>query len=55
VLFAGSDIQKSPFAVNVDDSPVDPSCVTAKGPGLSAGNVVDAPTYFDVFTEGLHC
>lgn len=52
VLFAGTGIHKSPFGVNVEDSPVDPSRVIAKGPGLQPGNVVGAPTHFDVFTEG---
>nr|CAB3246486.1 filamin-C-like [Phallusia mammillata] len=52
VLFAGSGIQKSPFVVDVEDSPVDVSRVIAKGPGLQPGNVINAPTHFDVFTEG---
>nr|XP_039265539.1 filamin-C-like isoform X3 [Styela clava] len=52
VLFAGQDIHKSPFLVNVDDTPVDSSKVHAKGPGLQNGNIVGKETYFDVFTEG---
>lgn len=55
MLFAGQDIQKSPFVVNVDDTPVDPSQVTAKGPGLQSGNIAGKETYFDVFTTGSNC
>uniref|UniRef100_H2ZJT7 Calponin-homology (CH) domain-containing protein n=1 Tax=Ciona savignyi TaxID=51511 RepID=H2ZJT7_CIOSA len=50
ILFAGAAIHKSPFKVQVDDSPADPSKVTAKGPGLMPGNIVNHPTHFDVFT-----
>ncbi|XP_076819806.1 filamin-A-like isoform X4 [Clavelina lepadiformis] len=52
VLFAGAGIPKSPFTVNVDDSPTNPDNVTAKGPGLMQGNVIGNPTYFEIFTTG---
>ena len=53
VLFAGKDIQKSPFTVNVEDSPPIPDQVIAKGPGLEpVGNIVHQETHFEVFTSG---
>ncbi|KAJ7994428.1 hypothetical protein DPEC_G00249170 [Dallia pectoralis] len=53
VLFAGQQIPKSPFEVNVDKAQGDPTKVTAKGPGLEPlGNVANKPTYFDIYTAG---
>ncbi|XP_051545387.1 filamin-C-like [Myxocyprinus asiaticus] len=53
VLFAGQDIDKSPFMVNVAKALGDPSKVQARGPGLEpVGNVVHKPTYFDIYTAG---
>lgn len=54
VLFAGQEIPKSPFEVNVDKAQGDPTKVTAKGPGLEpVGNIANKPTYFDIYTAGL--
>lgn len=53
VLFAGQEIPKSPFEVDVDKSLGDASKVTAKGPGIEpVGNVANKPTYFDIYTAG---
>ncbi|KAJ3597175.1 hypothetical protein NHX12_003575 [Muraenolepis orangiensis] len=53
VLFAGQDIDKSPYTVNVSKAMGDPSKVQARGPGLEAnGNVAGKPTYFDIYTAG---
>ncbi|XP_049441714.1 filamin-B isoform X1 [Epinephelus fuscoguttatus] len=53
VLFAGQQIPKSPFEVNVDKALGDASKVTVKGPGIEpVGNVANKPTYFDIFTAG---
>ncbi|XP_057217396.1 filamin-B isoform X2 [Triplophysa rosa] len=53
VLFAGQQIPKSPFEVNVDKAQGDPTKVTAKGPGLEPlGNIANKPTYFDIYTAG---
>uniref|UniRef100_A0A3Q1HBS1 Calponin-homology (CH) domain-containing protein n=1 Tax=Anabas testudineus TaxID=64144 RepID=A0A3Q1HBS1_ANATE len=53
VLFAGQQIPKSPFEVNVDKALGDASKVTVKGPGLEpVGNVANKPTYFDIYTAG---
>ncbi|PWA24708.1 hypothetical protein CCH79_00010201 [Gambusia affinis] len=53
VLFAGQDIDKSPYSVNVAKAMGDPSKVHARGPGLDAtGNVANKPTYFDIYTAG---
>ncbi|KAK5619105.1 hypothetical protein CRENBAI_000424 [Crenichthys baileyi] len=53
VLFAGQDINKSPYSVNVAKAMGDPSKVHARGPGLDAtGNVANKPTYFDIYTAG---
>ncbi|MCJ8734519.1 hypothetical protein PDJAM_G00236590 [Pangasius djambal] len=53
VLFAGQDIDKSPFLVNVAKALGDPSKVQARGPGLDpVGNVAHKPTYFDIYTAG---
>ena len=51
-MFAGAEIPKSPFTVNVEDSPLNPDNVIVKGPGLQPGNTVGNPTYFDVITTG---
>ncbi|PIO31737.1 Filamin-A [Aquarana catesbeiana] len=51
VLFAGQNIAKSPFEVNVDKSQGDASKVTAQGPGLEpTGNLANKTTYFEIFT-----
>lgn len=56
VLFAGQDIPKSPFEVDVDKAQGDPTKVTARGPGLEpVGNIANKPTYFDIYTAGLLC
>ncbi|KAM6960914.1 filamin-C-like [Aplochiton taeniatus] len=53
VLFAGQDIDKSPYTVNVAKAMGDPNKVQARGPGLEAtGNVAQKPTYFDIYTAG---
>uniref|UniRef100_A0A7N8XHM8 Filamin B n=1 Tax=Mastacembelus armatus TaxID=205130 RepID=A0A7N8XHM8_9TELE len=53
VLFAGQQIPKSPFEVDVDKALGDASKVTVKGPGLEpVGNVANKPTYFDIYTAG---
>ncbi|XP_064905473.1 LOW QUALITY PROTEIN: filamin-C [Columba livia] len=53
VLFAGQNIDKSPFGVNVAMALGDASKVTARGPGLEpVGNVANKPTYFDIYTAG---
>ncbi|XP_034019746.1 filamin-C isoform X1 [Thalassophryne amazonica] len=53
VLFAGQDIDRSPFPVNVSKAMGDPNRVHARGPGLQlGGNVANKPTYFDIYTAG---
>ncbi|XP_041442540.1 filamin-C isoform X2 [Xenopus laevis] len=53
VLFAGQNINKSPFNVNVAMALGDANKVTARGPGLEpVGNVANKPTYFDIYTAG---
>ncbi|XP_018518812.1 LOW QUALITY PROTEIN: filamin-B [Lates calcarifer] len=53
VLFAGQQIPKSPFEVDVDKALGDASKVTAKGPGIEpVGNIANKPTYFDIYTAG---
>ncbi|XP_076125415.1 filamin B a [Alosa pseudoharengus] len=53
VLFAGQQIPKSPFEVDVDKAQGDPTKVLAKGPGLEPlGNIANKPTYFDIYTAG---
>lgn len=53
MLFAGQQIPKSPFEVNVDKALGDASKVTVKGPGIEpVGNVANKPTYFDIYTAG---
>ncbi|KAM9365728.1 LOW QUALITY PROTEIN: filamin-B-like [Pholidichthys leucotaenia] len=53
VLFAGQQIPKSPFEVNVDKALGDSSKVVVKGPGIEAvGNIANKPTYFDIYTAG---
>ncbi|XP_017790600.1 PREDICTED: filamin-A [Habropoda laboriosa] len=52
ILFAGREIPKSPYVVNVEAQAGDPSKVTASGPGLqSDGVIVNRPTFFDIFTK----
>lgn len=54
VLFAGLQIPKSPFEVDVDKAQGDATKVTAKGPGLEPlGNIANKPTFFDIYTAGL--
>ncbi|KAM6987094.1 filamin-C isoform 14-T14 [Aplochiton taeniatus] len=53
VLFAGQDIDRSPFLVHVSKALGDPSKVQARGPGLEpVGNVAGKPIYFDIYTAG---
>lgn len=53
MLFAGQEIPKSPFEVNVDKALGDASKVTVKGPGVEpVGNIANKPTYFDIYTAG---
>ncbi|XP_061570875.1 filamin-C-like isoform X3 [Cololabis saira] len=53
VLFAGQDINQSPFLVTVSKALGDPTRVQARGPGLQpTGNVAGKPTYFDIYTAG---
>uniref|UniRef100_A0A8C0UK42 Filamin-C-like n=1 Tax=Cyanistes caeruleus TaxID=156563 RepID=A0A8C0UK42_CYACU len=53
VLFAGQNIDGSPFGVNVGMALGDASKVTARGPGLEpVGNVANKTTYFDIYTAG---
>uniref|UniRef100_A0A8C5N1M7 Filamin-C-like n=1 Tax=Gouania willdenowi TaxID=441366 RepID=A0A8C5N1M7_GOUWI len=53
VLFAGQDIDKSPYTVNVAKVMGDPNKVQARGPGLElTGNIANKPTYFDIYTAG---
>nr|XP_029490900.1 filamin-C-like [Oncorhynchus nerka] len=53
VLFAGQDVDKSPYTVNVAKAIGDPNKVQARGPGLEAtSNMANKPTYFDIYTAG---
>ncbi|XP_068163366.1 filamin-C-like isoform X6 [Antennarius striatus] len=53
VLFAGQDIDRSPFLVNVSKALGDPTRVQARGSGLQPmGNVANKPTYYDIYTAG---
>uniref|UniRef100_A0A8C0G3U9 Filamin C n=1 Tax=Chelonoidis abingdonii TaxID=106734 RepID=A0A8C0G3U9_CHEAB len=53
VLFAGQNIDKSPFNVDVGMALGDANKVMARGPGLEpVGNVANKPTYFDIYTAG---
>ncbi|XP_068045390.1 filamin-C isoform X2 [Anomalospiza imberbis] len=53
VLFAGQNIDGSPFGVTVGMALGDASKVTARGPGLEpVGNVANKATYFDIYTAG---
>lgn len=52
VLFAGREIPKSPYTVNVEAKGGDPGKVTTSGPGLQPeGVMANRPTYFDIFTK----
>uniref|UniRef100_A0A8C9T9J7 Filamin C n=1 Tax=Scleropages formosus TaxID=113540 RepID=A0A8C9T9J7_SCLFO len=53
VLFAGQDIDRSPFMVHVSKALGDSNKVSARGPGLEpVGNIANKPTYFDIYTAG---
>lgn len=53
MLFAGQNIERSPFEVNVGMALGDANKVSARGPGLEpVGNVANKPTYFDIYTAG---
>lgn len=55
MLFAGQDIDKSPYTVNVAKDMGDASKVHARGPGLEpTGNLANKPTYFDIYTAGKY-
>ncbi|XP_076669355.1 filamin-A-like isoform X2 [Andrena cerasifolii] len=52
VLFAGREIPKSPYTVNVGAQAGDPTKVTVSGPGIQPeGVLVNRPTFFDIFTK----
>ncbi|XP_033320744.1 filamin-A isoform X4 [Bombus bifarius] len=52
ILYAGKEIPKSPYVVNVETPSADPSKIIASGPGLQAdGILVNKPTFFDIFTK----
>ncbi|KAJ8682417.1 hypothetical protein QAD02_018209 [Eretmocerus hayati] len=52
VLFAGREIPKSPYSVNVEGRAGDPTKVTASGPGLQPdGVIINRPTFFDIYTK----
>ncbi|CAG0912726.1 unnamed protein product [Notodromas monacha] len=52
VKFAGHEIPKSPFKVQVEGFAGDANKVKASGPGLEPeGNMVGRPTYFDIITK----
>lgn len=54
MLFAGQNIERSPFEVNVGMALGDANKVSARGPGLEpVGNVANKPTYFDIYTAGM--
>lgn len=54
MLFAGQNIERSPFEVNVGMALGDANKVSARGPGLEpVGNVANKPTYFDIYTAGV--
>lgn len=56
VQFAGSQVPKSPFDVDVRGYAGDASKVSAKGPGLEpTGNQIGKQTFFEVFTKGIYC
>ncbi len=53
VFFAGKEIPKSPYLVQVEGTAGDASKVTASGPGLKPEGVfVNRSTHFDIFTKG---
>lgn len=53
MLFAGQNIDGSPFGVTVGMALGDATKVTARGPGLEpVGNVANKATYFDIYTAG---
>lgn len=55
MLFAGQDIDKSPYTVNVAKDMGDARKVNARGPGLEpTGNMANKPTYFDIYTAGKY-
>ncbi|XP_076681202.1 filamin-A-like isoform X2 [Andrena cerasifolii] len=52
ILFAGREIPKSPYVVNVEAQAGDSKKVTVSGPGIqSEGVLVNRPTFFDIFTK----
>lgn len=53
MLFAGQDIDRSPFMVHVSKALGDSNKVSVRGSGLDpVGNVANKPTYFDIYTAG---
>lgn len=54
VKFAGRDIPKSPFTVNVLQLPADASKVTVSGPGVDSTAALRAKcgTHFEIHTTG---
>ncbi|XP_076390473.1 filamin A protein cher isoform X4 [Megachile rotundata] len=52
ILFAGREIPKSPYVVNVEAEAGDAGKVTASGPGLQPeGVIVNKPTFFEINTK----
>lgn len=53
VKFAGKEIPKSPFVVQVEGTAGDATKVTASGPGLQPdGVMVNKNTHFDIVAKG---
>ena len=53
ITYAGRNIPKSPFHVQIEGFAGDANKVTAAGPGIEPeGVVANNPTNFDIFTEG---
>ena len=53
ITYAGRNIPKSPFHVQIEGFAGDANKVTAAGPGIEPeGVVANKPTNFDIFTEG---
>ncbi|XP_043522612.1 filamin-A isoform X2 [Frieseomelitta varia] len=52
IFFAGREILKSPYVINVDTPTGDPNKVTASGPGLQPeGVALNRSTFFGIFTK----
>ena len=54
IIYAGKEIPKSPYKVQVQGAAGDPTRVTASGPGIQrTGNVAGKRTHFEIFTRGF--